>query len=373
MKQEVLFSRILSIAKKEVKHIIRDPFTLALALGLPLILVTFFGYAINFDVRNIRLFSIDRDHTRASRELIEVFDSSEFFKVTSGLSRPKLLHALDIEKASVILVIEPNFGKDLGLGKTAEAQVVLDGADNSTAGVILGYLAGIQKAAIKKLTKSSSASLIELKTRFIFNPELNSRWFIIPGLAVVVMAILSVLLTALTVAREWENGSMELLLSTPVKPIEIIMGKLAPYVFLGLASVFLIYLIARVGFGVPFLGSHMLFLVCCLLFLGTTLSQGLLISVVTRQQQIAMQLSIVTGLLPSLLLSGFIFPIENMPIFFQYFTAILPARWFIMICRGIFLRGAGISELFKPFLVLGIMNLLLITISTKRFKRDLEP
>lgn len=373
MNRKIFLGRILSIAKKEVRHIIRDPFTLALALGLPLILVTFFGYAINFDVRNIRLYSFDRDHTVASRKLIEVFESSEFFKVKSGLNSPQLLQALDTEKASLILMIEPNFGKDLGMGKTGKAQIILDGADNTTAGVILGYLAGIQKAAIRKLTQSVPPSLIELKTRFIFNPELNSRWFTIPGLAVVVMAILSVLLTALTVAREWENGSMELLLSTPVQPLEIIIGKLAPYIFLGLSSILLIYLVARIGFGVPFLGSHLLFLMTCFLFLGTALSQGLLISVTTRQQQVSMQLSIVTGLLPSLLLSGFIFPIENMPTFFQYLTAILPARWFIDICRGIFLRGAGIIELSMPLIVLTIMNILLVTISTKRFKRDLEP
>lgn len=368
------FERIRAISEKEIRHIRRDPFTLSLALGLPLLLVSFFGFVIDFDVKDIRLVHYDGDRTRASRGLAEVFTASGYFKVQTKDPSDKPLKVLDSEKASVVLITEPGFGRDLGAGRPVRAQVILDGADNATAGVVMGYLAGIQNAAVKKLVPSSGFRTgVDLQTRFLYNPELNSRWFVIPGLIVVVMSVLSVLLTALTVAREWETGSMEILLSTPVQPLEIILGKLAPYMVLGLSSVLFVYLAARFVFGVPFEGSHILFVLACLMFLGTTLAQGLLISVVTRQQQLALQLSIVSGLLPSILLSGFIFSIENMPVFFQYFTSILPAKWFMMLTRGIFLKGAGLAELAKPFCGLLVLNTVMILLANKKFKRDLEP
>ena len=214
---------------------------------------------------------------------------------------------------------------------------------------------------------------MELRTRFLFNPELNSRWFIVTGLFVVAVGVLSILLTALTVAREWETGSMELLLSTPVRPLEIILGKLAPYMGLCLGAVALVYAAARLAFGVPFRGNHLVFLLACVLFLACTLAQGLLISVVTRQQQLAMQLSNITGLLPATLLSGFIFPVESMPLFFRVLTSLLPPRWFIDCCRGIFLKGAGLRELAVPLGALTLIATGLILLATKKFKRDLEP
>jgi ABC-2 type transport system permease protein len=212
-----------------------------------------------------------------------------------------------------------------------------------------------------------------LVSRFLFNPELSTRWFIIPGIAAVVMAILSILLTALTVAREWENGSMELLLSTPVHPLEIVIGKLAPYTAIGLGATLLIYLAARVVFGVPFEGSHLLFLLGTFLFLAACLAQGLLISIIARQQVVAMQMAMIVGMLPSMLLSGFIFPIQSMPVFFQYFTALLPVRWYVEISRGLFLRGAGLVELAVPFLLLTIMTAGLMAAAIGRFRKDVEP
>ena len=196
---------------------------------------------------------------------------------------------------------------------------------------------------------------------------------VLSGIPSIVMGLLAIMLTALTVAREWENGSMELLLSTPVRPWEIILGKLAPYLALGLVGAVFIYLAARLGFGVPFRGSHLLYVLLCLLFLTASLAQGLLISVATRQQQLAMQLSIITGLLPSLLLSGFVFPVESMPIFFQYFTSILSQKWFMMISRGVFLQGSGALDLARPILGLSVITGVLLTMAAKRFKKDLEP
>jgi len=188
-----------------------------------------------------------------------------------------------------------------------------------------------------------------------------------------VLAVIAILLTALTIAREWEYGSMELLLSTPVKPTEIIIGKIIPYTVLGFLALILIYLTARIGFNVPFRGSHLVFLIGFFLFLSSYLAWGILISIVTRKQQLAMMVSIVTGLLPSLLLSGFVFPIESMPVFFQYFTMIFPARWFMTISRGVILKGAGIYELAIPFAALVVLNTVLVVFAVKKFKKDLEP
>jgi ABC-2 type transport system permease protein len=195
----------------------------------------------------------------------------------------------------------------------------------------------------------------------------------VPGLAVVVVAIVSILLTALTVAREWENGSMELLLSTPVKPVELIIGKLAPYTVIGLLAVLFIYIVARLGFGVPFRGSHLVLLAGAFLFLSAYLAQGLVISVLTRKQQLSMQFAIVSGLLPSVLLSGFVFPIESMPRLFHYLTMVFPARWFMVISRDLFLKGTNLPDLLAPFAALLVINAVLLTVAVRRFKRDVEP
>ena len=387
MKDNLKLARALSIAQKEVKHILRDPFTLAFALGIPVILLTFFGYIIDFNYRNLIIAVEDRDNTSISRQLTETFSASGFFKLMTPTPGKRLANELDSERISGLIVIEPGFYKKIKKNEEAEIQLIVDGTDNTKSGVLLGYINDIQQIASKKLfnpalseklfrkgwVNAKTYNPVEIKTRFLFNPELNSRWFIIPGLTVVLIGLLSIFLTALTVAREWENGSMELLLSTPVKRSEIVIGKLAPYLVLTFLGVIFIYLISRIVFEIPFEGNHFLYGITCIIFITAALSQGLLISVITRQQQLAMQLSFVTGLLPSLLLSGFIFPIESMPKFFQYFTAILPQRWFITISRGIFLKGAGLFDLIKPLSILLLMDFLLITAAVKNFKRDLEP
>jgi len=365
--------RVRSIAVKEVRHIFRDPFTLAMALALPLMIVSFFGYVMDLDPREIRIMVSDRDNTRGSRELAGIFSASGFFRVSPAPPGLPLARILDGEKAKAVVVIEKGFGRKVSAGEDARVQVLLDGADNSNAGVIMGYLAGIQSLASSRLTGAAVEPPIRMETRFLYNPELNSRWFIVPGLFAFVIAVLAVMLTALTVAREWETGSMELLLSTPVRPAEIVIGKIAPYMALVSAAIVLVYLMARLVLGVPFRGSHILFLVSCLLFLLPCLAQGLLISVAVRQQALAIQIGLVSSLLPSMVLSGFIFPIESMPDFFYYLTIILPPRWFVGISRGIFLKDAGVGELALPLGVLTILGIAMVGASIKRFKADLEP
>lgn len=368
-----VWNRAKAITGKEVYHVLRDPFTLALSLGLPVFMVFIFGFAIEFNVKNIHLAVQDANQSQFSRRLTETFGSSGYFIINPVSSPEKAQLAIQGEQDRAALLIPGNFQKDVFSKRDASVQLLLDGSDNSTVGPILSYLSSIQDIANKNIGNFESPQLINLKTRFLFNPELNSRWFVIPGLAVVVMAILSVLLTALAVAREWENGSMELLLSTPIQPLEIIVGKLAPYALLCLVAVSFVYIISRTVFNIPFEGSHIVFAFGCILFLLTYLAQGLLISVLTRNQTIAMQVAIMSGLLPAQLLSGFIFPVESMPQFFQYFTMILPARWFMTIARQSYLKGSTFTEMWAPFLALGIICTLMIFLATTKFKKDLEP
>ncbi len=366
------FSRAYAIAEKEVYHIYRDPFTLALALLLPMMMVGIFGFAIEFNVKNIHLAVYDGDKTQSSRSVVETLSSSKYFLVDHLDSQYQAIRQIYSEKDRAALILNDGFEKELFSGRGAQAQLVLDGSDNSTVGSVMGYFLAVQKLSYKKITGEKVPTLIDLKTRFLYNPELNSRWFIVPGLMVVVIAVLSTLLTSLTIAREYENGSMELLLSTPVQPIEIILGKLVPYLILGFGSVAFVYIIARGFFEVPFRGSHLVFFFGCFVFLSTCLAQGLLISTTIRQQQMSMQIAMTTGLLPSILLSGFIFPVESMPTFFRFLTAILPARWFMEVSRDVFLKGSGIYELRDDFLVLSIICLVMIFFAAIKFKRDVE-
>lgn len=373
MKMFVL-RRAIAIAKKEVFHIIRDPFTLGAAIGLPIFMVVIFGLAIEFNVKNIPLAVSDADQTQTSQELVETFFSSDYFIVHYASSPDEAINQLTNGDARAVLVIPPYFQRDLFANRGGgEVQILLDGSDSSTVVPILGYINSIETLASTRIADFQSDLPYELRTRYLFNPELNSRWFVIPGLNVVVMGILSILLTALTVAREYESGSMELLMSTPVQPLEIIVGKLAPYGALGLIAIGLIYFIARVFFGVPFIGSHIVFIIGVMLFLVAYLAQGLLISVITRNQLLALQFAVMTGLLPTQLLSGFIFPIESMPQVMQYFTAILPARWFMQISRDTFLQGTSFTQLWLPFLSLAIFCSIIITLGVRSFKRNVEP
>ncbi len=374
MNRSAFVSRVASVMMKEIRHIRRDPFTLILALELPIMMVVFFGYVISFDVNHIRISVADRDHTRESRQLVDILRGSGYFTPLPVRASP--VKDVDSEYARAALVIEPKFGYDVKAGKSPRAQLLLDGSDDQSAGVISSYIAGILPYAWMRLRGKADPApppAIQVSTRYLFNPSLNSRWFVVPGLMVVVLGLLCILLTAMTVAREWESGSMELLLTTPVKPLEIMVGKLLPYLGMSFLSALFIYASARVLFGVPFRGDFALLLVACLLFIGICLSIGLVISVTTRQQQAAMQFSMMIGMLPNLLLSGFIFPLESMPRFFYYLTALVPGRWFLVICRALFLKGTDIRNLALPFAALAVMNVVFLSLAVRKFKSDLEP
>lgn len=371
------FRRAIAIARKEVMHIMRDPFTMIVALVIPVFLTVMFGFAIDLDIHDVRMAVFDADISQSSRLVYQKFIDSKYFvinKVDPLVARAD--RPLTMEKSKLSLIIPHKFEEDLYNGRGAVAQVLLDGSDNTTVNLVAGYVAGIETALNQQFYESLAPQpplrLVKVTPRFLFNPEQKSPWFIVPGLSVVILAILSILLTSLTIAREWETGSMELLLSTPARPAEIILGKLLPYVALGLIALTFIYIAARLVFGVPFTGSYLAFITGSLLFIGTYLSMGLLISVVAKNQQLAMQMSLMAGYMPSMLLSGFIFSIPNMDTIWQWFTALLPARWYMTICRACYLKGASFGDLIVPFVALIILGLVMFTAATKKFKGTLE-
>ncbi|MBV2167256.1 MAG: ABC transporter permease, partial [Bdellovibrio sp.] len=269
-------SSIWAIAKKEVFHVVRDPFTLGMALGMPVIMVLFFGYAIEFNMDRIPLVVHDANKSEISLELVRSFTNSGYFISQSVASPAHAVQHLDEGLAYAALIIPPTFTADLKPATESSVQILVDGSDNASAGSVVGYLGGVQRKFLEKQGGALHEPL-RLETRFLFNPELNSQWFVVPGLAAAITAILSILLTALTVAREWENGSMELLLSTPVRPVEIILGKLLPYSVMGGIAILFVFMMSQWVFAIPFRGNFFLYLLSSLIFLSTYLAQGLLI------------------------------------------------------------------------------------------------
>ncbi|MDR0632535.1 MAG: ABC transporter permease [Holosporales bacterium] len=365
--------RIFSILKKEIFHILRDPFTIIMALVMPVVMVLIFGSSIEFNVQKVATAYVDQDHSQTSRMFLRLLGSSEYFKLTQVDSVAEGNKKMEQEQVRALIVIPPTFEMNLSGRCPSSIQVLLDGTDNSSVGALAGYIGLIQGKMIKELNRGQNTKpQIKVESRFLFNSELSSQWFIVPGLAAVVMAVLSILLTALTISREWENGSMELLLSTPVRPLEIVLGKIIPYALLGIFSVCIVYLIARTVYGLPFVGSHWVFCLGTLLFLLSYLGLGLLVSTMVRNQQAAVQIAMMLGLMPSMLFSGFIFPLEQMHVVCRWIATIFPARWFVEIARDQFLKGSSLSSLWLPFTALLADSFFIIQLCVRKFKRTLE-
>jgi ABC-2 type transport system permease protein len=365
------FDMTIAIALKEAKHIVRDPFSMALNFVLPVVLVLIFGFAVDFDVKNISIAVDDRDKSFSSRELIRVFENSGSFIMSSVAPLANYESWIRNEKYKGVLFIAPGFEREIKLGKPAKAQLLLDGADNTSIVPVLRYMEGLQKSFLAKINVDTSPPVM-LKSKFLFNSSLNTHHFVVPGLIVIVLAIIAIMQTALAISREWDTGTMEFLLATPASPLEIILGKILPYCLLGLAGSFGVYLLARIVFEVPFRGSHILFVLGTVIFLISCLAQGMLISIMSRKQTLAIQMGIITGLLPGILLSGLFFPIESMSLFFRIFTMILPHRWFVFICRSLFLKDASIVSLGVPFLMLFLLSFIMIGLCVLKFKKDVE-
>ncbi len=367
--------RAAAIFSKEFKHIFRDPFTLIMALLLPLLIVLILGNSIEFNVRAINLAYHDADRSESSRQLIDAFGSSNYFRPYPIANPSTGFDDILAERARAVVIVPPGFEKEILAGRTGDVQLMLDGADNSSIMAIMNYLATINQNAqmkIQNIPKYMATSPLTFKTRYLFNPELNSRWFSVPGLAAVIIALVAIMLTTLTICREWEKGSMEMLLSTPATTLEIIVGKVLPYAILSFIGFILVFIVARMVFGVPFVGSYTILILGTLLFILGYLAMGLYISVSTHKQEVAIQFAMIVGLLPTVILSGFVFPVEYMGRAYRAVSDVFPARFYIDITRDQFLKGSHITDLWIQFAALAAIALILLIACLTRFKRTLE-
>ncbi|MDD2540207.1 MAG: ABC transporter permease [Desulfuromonadaceae bacterium] len=362
--------RVRAIAKKELIQVLRDPLSLAMAFIMPVILLLIFGYAITMDVNNLRTVVYDLDKSSLSRELVAQFRESGYFTVVRALDRPSDVDAaLDANKGQVAIWIPAGFSENLRRGKIAPLQVVVDGSDSNTATIALGYVEGVTERFGQRLTGGVARPPIDARVRVWYNPELKSRNYIIPGLIAVIMAVIAALLTSLTIAREWERGTMEQLIATPVKTTELIAGKLLPYFFIGLIDVAVSVAMTVFIFDVPLRGSLSLLAFLSSIFLFGGISLGILISVVAKSQLVASQIAMVVSFLPAFLLSGFMYAISNMPFPLQNMTRIIPARYFVSILKGVFLKGSTLSQLASETILLTLFGAVTFAISVKKFKK----
>lgn len=373
--------RLLAVARKESLHIRRDPRSLILAVGIPMLMLLMFGYALTLDVDRVPFVVWDQGHTPASREFTARFAATRYFNFQGTVANyPELERAIDARTAMLALVLPPDFDRRIATGQPAGVQAIVDGSDANTAGLVLGYTQGIastynQQLAVeqvRRITGAAPAPALDLRTRVWFNPDLESRNFIVPGIMAVIMGLIAALLTSLTIAREWERGTMEQLISTPVKPAELILGKLLPYSVIGLANMVIAVLMAVWLFDVPLRGSVPLLFAVGMVFVVGTLAQGILISTVAKQQLLASQFAMISTFLPAFLLSSFAFAIANMPIPVQGITYIVPARYFVALVKGIFLRGVGLETLWGDAAFLLVFALVVTGIAIRKTRKRLH-
>ena len=364
------FLRIKAIAQKELIHIRRDPLSLAMAFLMPVLLLFIFGYAITLDVNNITTIVYDLDKSSLSRELISELTASGYFRVVRYADDGKDIDKyLDAGKARVAVSIPRDFSENIRTGTAAQLQVIVDGSDSNTATIALGYLSALTEIYSQRMGGGRIIPLIDPRMRVWYNTELKSRNFIIPGLIAVIMAVIAALLTSLTVAREWERGTMEQLISTPVKTPELIIGKLVPYFLIGFTDMVLAVVMAAVLFGVPFRGNIFLLAVISSVFLFGGLSLGIVISITTKSQLVASQISMIVTFLPAFLLSGFMFAISNMPKPLQMLTRIIPARYYVAVLKGIFLKGNPLRILVVNAVFLLIFGIIVFAAANRKFKK----
>lgn len=367
--------RTVAVARKEAAHIVRDPATMYLALGLPVVLLVLFGYGITFDIEDTAVAVIDHDRSGWSRELTHAMASSREFTVSATPTDPAEADCLFRSgHARASIVYPEGLGRRLQRGEPAEIQVLVDGSDGTAAQAVLGNLTGLMLDASARLGTRTAGALdprppLSARVATLYNPALRSSLFFVPGLIAYVLAISGVLLTALTVAREWERGNMEQLFATPVGRLEIILGKLVPYLVIGGIQALLVVSMGVSVFDVPMRGSLVLLSLGTLLFLAGALSQGLLVSVLTKNQQLATQVGSLSSLLPALLLSGFIIPIDGMPWILQALSSIVPARYFMHLIRSVMLKGGGLGEVWSDLAGMTIFVVVVLALATRRFGR----
>jgi ABC-2 type transport system permease protein len=354
---------------------LRDRQVIYLALIMPLVLVLLFGFAVSFDVDEVIVAVIDQDRTAESRRFLFALDQSDAFRVgrkLGDLAGVEPLFRRGLVKAAVI--VPPGYQRALARGEEAAVQVLIDGADGTSARTVNAYAGAVGQSRTLELIRGTFEVTLPLEPRIRswYNPTMESAHFVVPGLVAVVLAILGVLLSALTVAREWERGSMEQLFATPVDRLSIVLGKVLPYVALGILQFGLVLSVGAWLFDVPLRGDLAVLLVAVILFLVCVLGQGLLISTIAKSQQVAVQAGAISAILPSMLLSGFLFPISNMPLPLRVIARVVPARYFVSCLRSVLLQGRGFAEVWPDLVSLVFLGMLIIAITTKKFRRRLD-
>lgn len=369
--------RTKAVARKEFLHIVRDPRSLYLALATPLLLLLLLGYALSLDINQVPMVVYDLDRSSESRELVERFRGSTYFEVARVATSPaEVDEAIDRGEVLVGLIVSPGFGGELKAGHEATAQILLDGSDANTANIALGYAQGLialygaeVRAAARDRFGAPEVKGAEARIRVIFNSDLKSRNYIVPGLIAVILMMIAAILTSLCIAREWENGTMEQLLSTPLRPVELLLGKLIAYFSIGMADMVVAIVTGVFLFEVPLRGSLLLLIATSAIFCFGALCWGIMISAAARNQLIAYQLGIVSSFLPAFLLSGFIYSIDNMPRVIQAITYIVPARYFVTILKGIFLKGIGWEVLALEILAMALYGLAAFGLAMRQMRQ----
>jgi len=375
------FDIIIPIVRKEFRQIRRDKRTLGVLLFIPALMLLMFGYALNFDVKHTSLAVYDEDRSSASREFARQFWNSEFFDLKFTLEDAREAdQLLDGEQVRVVLIIPASFSERLARGQEATVQVLIDGTSSFSASSILGYINGIvQQYSLKVITASFMRSgkggmtvPIDFRPRVWYNPELESAKFLIPGLIAFILMIVAVVSTALAVVRERELGTMEQIMVAPIRPSELILGKTIPYTLLSLIATVTILVAGYILFNVHIKGSVFLLFIVTVVFLLGSLGLGLLISTIAQTQQVAFMIAVIATMLPTFILSGFVFPIRNMPGVVQAITYLIPARYFLVALRSIILKGAGLSAFWDQFLFLILYAILSLTVSSARLRKLLH-
>jgi ABC-2 type transport system permease protein len=372
--------RTWAIARKEFLHVFRDPRSLAMALAMPLMLLLIFGYALTLDVDRVPLVVWDQSETSASRDFISQFSGSRYFAVRRHVRNYRELErAMDTREALLGLVVPRGFAEEVAAGRPASAQLIVDGSDANTATIATGYADAVAQTysqvvltrTLRRTGERPPTPPLELRPRAWFNDDMQSRNFLVPGLIAVIMMILAGLLTSQTVAREWERGTMEQLISTPVRGSELVAGKLIPYFAIGMLDVLLAVLMGEFLFQVPLRGSLALLFSTAAVFLLGSLAMGMVISILTKNQLMANQLAMMATFVPSFLLSGLMFAIANMPHALQGITLLVPARYFVTLMRGIYLKGVGLEVLGLEALLLSAFTVGMVALANVKFRKKL--
>jgi ABC-2 type transport system permease protein len=365
-----------AVARKELRQIARDRRTLMILLFVPVFFLLLYGYALNFDIRNIRLAIHDRDRSSASRDVISAFVNSGYFDVAADVTDDdEIARLLDRGDIRAALVIPPGFARDVQAATPTALQIIIDGDNANTATTVMGYALGLVNALstryeLQSRIGSGSGPMLMAETRIWYNPELRSTLFLVPGLIAYIAMLTAVVSTALSIVREKEVGTMEQVRMAPLGPLTYVIGKTIPYFIISLASALAIVAASMLLFDLPMRGSWPLLVAAISLFLVGALAFGVLISTVAETQQVAFQVAILTSYLPTLMLSGFIFPITSMPEILQAVTYAVPARYFLAVLRGIVLKGVGAGMFWQELAALGLFATIVLSLASLRLRRE---